>query len=111
MLSKGYVSAILEGGKKVRVIPAFLSGTVTHDLVVPYHLFDCLEIKTEVVFCSFPDNTGIVLDRMDGEYNHKFEGDLEILGTLKAAAVIEGTTQLGTHTHTDSKGGETTAPK
>lgn len=111
MTEKGRISAILDGGRKVTVIPSFSGDVVSHELVVPFFLIDCLTIQMEVAYCSFPDNTGVVLARMDGEWNHKIEGDLEMTGMLRGAVVTEGGVRLGTHTHTDSMGGTTSVPK
>ena len=69
MIYKGQVSAILDGGKKVTVTP-YAGGTVTFPLVVPYFLIDALPVNTPVVYAAFADNTGIVLARADGEWNH-----------------------------------------
>ena len=111
MTEKGRISAILEGGRKVTVIPSFSGDVVSHELVVPFFLFGCLKVQMEVAYCSFPDNTGVVLARMDGEWNHKIEGDLEMTGMLLGAVVKEGGIRLGTHTHNDSLGGKTSVPK
>lgn len=69
MIDKGQVSAILDGGKKVTVKPN-TGGTVTFPLVVPYFLIGALPVNTPVVYSTFDDNTGIVLARADGEWNH-----------------------------------------
>lgn len=111
MIEKGYVSAVMDGGKKVTVVPAFSGDVVSHELTVPYFLVGILGINTEVVYCSFPDNTGVVLARMDGEWSHTLAGNLEVKGSIKGASVLEGSVRLGTHTHTDSIGGETSTPK
>lgn len=107
MIEKGKVSAVLDGGNKVTVIPAFSPDVVTHTLAVPFFLLGCLDIDTEVVYCQFQDNTGIVLARMDGEWNRTIEGDINISGAIKTAAGIN----LTTHTHTDTMGGVTSGPK
>lgn len=69
MIFKGQVSAILDGGKKVTVTP-YNGGTVTFPLVVPYFLIGALPINTPVIYSSFDDNSGIILARADGEWNH-----------------------------------------
>ena len=69
MIQKGQVSAILDGGKKVTVAP-YSGGTVTFPLVVPYFLIGALPVNTPVVYVTFADNTGIILSRADGEWNH-----------------------------------------
>lgn len=69
MIQKGQVSAVLDGGKSVTVTP-YTGGTVTFPLVVPFFLIGALPINTPVVYTTFADNTGIVLARADGEWNH-----------------------------------------
>ena len=95
MINKGYVSDIKEAGRKATVVPAFEGTSVSVELVVPFFLWECLEVKMPVVYAVFPDNTGVVLARMDGEWNHKLYDGLELAtgdmsipgGDLKAGAV------------------------
>lgn len=109
MTEKGKISAILDGGKKVTVIPSFSGDVVSHELVVPFFLIGCLTVQMDVAYCSFPDNTGVVLARMDGEWNHKIEGDLVMTGTVVGATVVyEGGVRLSTHRHSCPEG--TTTP-
>lgn len=68
MINKGRISAILQDGKMVSVKPSAGNG-VTVPLVVPALLRDFLDVDTEIVYVVFPDNTGIVLSRADGEVN------------------------------------------
>lgn len=70
MVQKGKVSSILDGGKLVTVTP-YAGGTVTVSLTVPAFLVGVLPIGTPVAYVLFEDNTGIVLSRMDGEWNEK----------------------------------------
>ena len=69
MIHKGQVSAVLNGGNHVTVAP-YTGGTVTFPLVVPFFLVDALPVNTPVVYAIFEDNTGIILARADGEWNH-----------------------------------------
>lgn len=89
MIEKGYISTISADGRTVTAVPAFSGDVVSHELTVPFFLLDCLEVKTEIVYCCFPDNTGVVLARMDGDWNRK----------------------TAEHTHTDSRGGTTSEPQ
>lgn len=75
MIEKGFVSAVMDGGKKVTVIPAFSGDVVTHALNVPDILRGVMQINKEVVYCSFPDNTGIVLACMDGTWSKDSAGE------------------------------------
>lgn len=127
MIEKGYVSAVLDGGKKVTVIPAFSGDVVSHELIVPFFLIGTMQTRKEVVYCSFPDNTGVVIASMDGTWNHNLDGDVKITGKITAASVAAsgaitgdsvtasgkvsgssvnaGSVSLGGHTHEYSKGG------
>lgn len=122
MIDKGYVSSILEEGKKVMVIPATSGDVVTQPLTVPFFLLGTMKPRKEVVFCSFPDGTGVVLAALDGSWNHNLAGSVTISGTLSAGAVAAsgavsggsvsaGGVSLGSHTHTDSRGGSTSGPQ
>ena len=112
MIDKGTVSALLEGGKKINVKP-YLGDIVTVDLVVPYFLFECLEVGMPVVYVTFEDNTGIVLARMDGEWSHKLRDGVEVVtGDVKITAgdLITGSVvSYNSHTHT-CPDGETSGP-
>lgn len=122
MIDKGYVSSILDEGKKVTVIPATSGDVVTQPLTVPFFLLGTMKPRKEVVFCSFPDGTGLVLAALDGSWNHDLAGSVTISGTLSAGAVVAsgavsggsvsaGGVSLGSHTHTDSRGGATSGPQ
>ncbi len=68
MVQKGKVSTVLNGGKAVTVTP-YAGSTVTAALTVPFFLVGVLPVGTPVAYVVFDDNTGIVLSRMDGEWN------------------------------------------
>lgn len=70
MVQKGKITAVLDGGKAVTVTP-YTGSTVTTPIAVPFFLEGVLPIGTPVVYVVFEDNTGIVLSRMDGEWNKK----------------------------------------
>lgn len=104
--SKGTISALYQGGKLATVKP-YLGEVVTPKLVVPFFLWECLEVEMPVAYAAFEDNTGIVLARMDGEWNHKIWDGAE----LKTGDFI--THQVPSyhgHTHTCSDG-TTSGPK
>lgn len=81
MINKGFISNIVESGKKAMVIPQEASNTTTFPLVIPYFLLECLEVNMPVVYATFPDDTGIILARLDGEWNHKIYEELTVEGT------------------------------
>lgn len=70
MVLKGKVSAVLPDGKSITATP-YGSGTVTAPLTIPFFLIDALPVGTPIAYVVFDDNTGVVLCRMDGEWNHK----------------------------------------
>ena len=72
MVLKGKVSDVLNGGAAVTVTP-YGGGVVTVPLTVPFFLIGALEVNIPVAYVLFEDNTGIVLARMDGEWNHKLQ--------------------------------------
>ena len=116
MIDKGYVSAVLEGGNKVTVVPACSGDVVTQPLVVPFFLLGTMKPKKEIVFCSFSDGSGIVLANLDGTWSQKLDGDISIAGKLSVSdleasgAVSANGVNLGDHTHTDSNGETTSGP-
>lgn len=69
MIYKGKVSTIQDGGKSVTAT-TYAGGTVTAPLTVPFFLIGALPIGTPIAYVVFEDNTGVVLSRMDGEWNH-----------------------------------------
>lgn len=105
MVNKGTVSALYEGGKFASVKP-YAGEIVTVRLVVPFFLLESLEVGTPVIYASFDDNTGVVLARMDGEWNHKVYGGVEVAtgnvnisgGDLRTGRVAS----YNSHTHGDS---------
>lgn len=98
MINKGRVSAILQDGKAVSVKPYF-GESVTAPLVVPFFLFGCLKVDVEVVYSTFPDGTGIVLARMDGEFNRKIPGSVEVEGRITASDFVTSVASFNVHTH------------
>lgn len=87
MVSKGTISALYDGGKMATVKP-YLGEVVTQRLVVPFFLLECLAVGMPVVYAAFEDNTGVVLARMDGEWNHKvWDGVKIVTGDLETHAV------------------------
>lgn len=92
MINKGYISSINEAEKTAIIIPQEARGTVTFPLVIPWHLRECLEIDMPVIYVTFPDNTGAILLRSDGEWNHKIYEELLVEGSTK---VTNGITANG----------------
>ena len=72
MVSKGKVSSVSADGKTVTVVP-YSGDFVTVPLTVPFFLIGATPVNTPVVYTTFSDNTGIVISRMDGEWNHSLQ--------------------------------------
>ena len=72
MVQKGRISDIRNGGATVTVTP-YGGGVVTIELTVPYFLIGALPVNTPVAYVVFEDNTGLVLSRMDGDWNHSLQ--------------------------------------
>ena len=90
MIDKGFISTVSADGNTATVVPAFAGSSVTIPLVVPFFLSGSLAVKMPVVYATFPDNTGVVLARMDGDWSHKVDGGVKVSGGLIADTVKEG---------------------
>lgn len=78
MIGKGTISSLYDNGR-VATIKPYLGEVVTPKLVVHYSLLECLSVGMPVVYAVFADGTGIVLARMDGEWNHKMWDGLKVV--------------------------------
>ena len=72
MINKGIISSLSADGKKASVSPYFGS-VVTAPLTVPFYLLGAVPVGTIVIYTEFPDGTGAILHRLDGDWNHAFE--------------------------------------
>lgn len=66
---KGKVSSSTADDMCVSVTP-YGGGIVTPPLVVPFFLIGAVPVGTEVAYTIFDDNTGVIICRMDGGWNH-----------------------------------------
>ena len=98
MINKGKISTVLQDGKMVTIKP-YAGEVVTAPIVVPFFLYGALPVGLEVVYTTFPDGTGIVLARMDGEFNRKIPGSVEIEGNITASDVKTSVASFNSHTH------------
>lgn len=81
---KGRIASIDQDAHTCRVVTE--DGFLTHDLVIPFYLrreSGALKKDSEVIFTVFPDNTGILLHRMDGDWEYKTIKALEVHGDFK----------------------------
>lgn len=89
MVQMGKISSILNDEKDInenpvwaQVIPCTADTMVTPKIRIPYYLrgqWGNLEVDTLVLFFLAEDGTGIILMRMDGEWDGHMHGDITIL--------------------------------
>lgn len=108
-VGKGRVSALHDGGKTVEIKP-HTGEVVTARLVVPFFLFESLTVGMEVVYATFDDNTGVVLARMDGEWNHDLKGAVKIEQQVEAQDFQTDVAAFNAHIHT-APDGSTSGPR
>ena len=121
MIQKGKISSV-EGqadrnGDKTtaRVLPSTADSMVTRPLTIPWYLrgeMGNLTPGTEVAYAMFEDGTGIILSRMDGEWDGTVPGSVKVEKgdvTVPDGDVTASGISLKTHTHTGVHG-ETSGP-
>lgn len=121
MIQKGKISTV-EGaadrnGDKTtaRVLPCTADGMVTRPLTIPWWLrgkMGNLKPGDEVAYAMFEDGTGIILSRMDGEWDGTVPGSVKVEKgdvTVPDGDVAASGISLKTHTHTGVHG-ETSGP-
>lgn len=121
MIQKGKISTV-EGaadrnGDKTtaRVLPCTADGMVTRSLTIPWWLrgkMGNLKPGDEVAYAMFEDGTGIILSRMDGEWDGTVPGSVKVEKgsmTVPDGDVTATDISLKTHTHTGVHG-ETSGP-
>lgn len=121
MIQKGKISTV-EGaadrnGDKTtaRVLPCTADGMVTRPLTIPWWLrgkMGNLKPGDEVAYAMFEDGTGIILSRMDGEWDGIVPGNVKVEKgdvTVPDGDVTASGISLKTHTHAGVHG-ETSGP-
>ena len=121
MIQKGKISTV-EGaadrnGDKTtaRVLPCTADGMVTRPLTIPWWLrgkMGNLKPGDEVAYAMFEDGTGIILSRMDGEWDGTVPGSVKVEKgdvTVPDGDVTASGISLKTHTHSGVHG-ETSGP-
>ena len=109
MIEKGVISTVSGDGKTATAVPSFSDSPVSATLTVPFFLAGSLTVGMPVVYAQFPDNTGVILARMDGEWSHILAGDVTIGGTVTAEDFATDAASFNGHTHTAPMG-ETSGP-
>lgn len=130
-IDKGFISRILPSTDwnglpmQATVNPATDSGAITSALTIPWYLrgkMANLKVGDSVAYAVFDDGTGIIIDRMDGEwtgvidYPTRTTGDVQndknvtTIGKTTTQDVSTGSIgSLNGHTHT-CPDGETSGP-
>lgn len=121
MIQKGKIStaegAADRNGDKTtaRVLPCTADGMVTRPLTIPWWLrgkMGNLKPGDEVAYAMFEDGTGIILSRMDGEWDGTVPGSVKVEKgdvTVPDGDVTASGISLKTHTHAGVHG-ETSSP-
>lgn len=120
-IQKGKISTI-EGptdsngnNTRARVIPEQADGVITKPLVIASQLrgkAGNLTKGTEVVFAMFPDQSGIIFSRADGEWYGMIYGDIKVAGKITADDVKTGTlTSVNNHVHGGVESGSSNTSK
>lgn len=115
MIQKGTISTIegstdRNGDKtKARVLPGTADGSVTRPLTIPWWLrgkMGNLAPGVEVAFALFEDSSGVILTRMDGDWDGFVPGDVEVDGNIKLKDMeSSGVSSYNSHTHSGVQGG------
>lgn len=82
-----------ENPTKARVQSKTAEGTTTLPLTIPWYLrgsMGMLEKGTEVVYALFDDATGIILARMDGNWEGKMEETHLFIDLMDTTATVQG---------------------
>lgn len=78
---------------KARVQSKTAEGTTTLPLTIPWYLrgsMGMLEKGTEVVYALFDDATGVILARMDGNWEGKMEETQLFIDLMDTTATVQG---------------------
>ena len=121
MIQKGKISTVegaadRNGDKTMaRALPCTADGMVTRPLTIPWWLrgkMGNLKPGDEVAYAMFEDGTGIILSRMDGEWDGTVPGSVKVEKgdvTVPDGDVTASGISLNTHTHAGVHG-ETSGP-
>ena len=77
---------------KAKVQSASAEGTSTLPITIPWHLrgeMGKLEKGTEIAFVVFDDTTGIIVSRIDGNWDGTIENNITIKGNLTVRKDLE----------------------
>jgi len=128
-IGKGIISTIESGPldkngdcTRARVLPSSQPDMPTKPLIIPWHLrgaMGALKAGDTVVFALFDDLSGIILERMDGEWTGIIPGSVTVIENIEAMENIsakdvttENVASQNSHIHGNgNEGADTTPPK
>jgi hypothetical protein len=88
---------------RARVQPQAKPGLVSRPLTIPWWLrgkMGNLTKGTEVVFTLFEDQTGVILSRMDGDWEGTIPGPVNITGKITVSDIeTEEVSSFNSHVH------------
>ena len=120
-IQKGTISSVegevdRNGDKtKARVLPNTADGAVTRPLTIPWWLrgkMGNLAPGVEVAFALFEDSSGVIITRMDGEWDGFIPGDVKIDGNTEVVGDVKlndmessSVSSYNNHTHSGVQSG------
>lgn len=90
-VEKGRISKVMKAKDwnnlpcKATINPSTNEGAVTPALTIPWHLrgrTGNIKVGDEVAYCLFDDGTGVILDRLDGEWKGEIDYPVTITGDV-----------------------------
>lgn len=110
-IQKGTVETV-QGGRAT-VIPTAHPEITTRPLVLPFYWQERMgniQPGDTVIFAETDDHDGVILARLDGEWDNTFRAPLTMAETVTAEKdVTAAGVSLQNHTHTSSQPGEPTS--
>ena len=97
---------------KARVLPSTAQSMPTRPLVISWHLrgvMGNLKVGDEVWFALANDLTGIIFERVDGEWSGTIPGDVTSTGKLTATDLTtDSVASVNSHVHSNGNNGANT---
>ena len=97
---------------KARVLPSTAQSMPTRPLIISWHLrgvMGNLKVGDEVWFVLANDLTGIILERVDGEWSGIIPGDVTTTGKLTTTDLTTDTiSSINAHVHSNGNNGANT---
>ena len=97
---------------KARVLPSTAQSMPTRPLVISWHLrgkMGNLKVGDDVWFALANDLTGIILERVDGEWSGTIPGDVTTTGKLISTDLTtDSVSSINSHVHSNGNNGANT---